>query len=72
MSTTHDPIRHHYRRTLAPSDSSFLLGVLVGAMEQGSWPLIPDVANLTEAIHGSLLSRGIGTLQMLALRNDAH
>lgn len=61
MSATHDPIRHlRYLRQSLSQDAG-AVGFFLSAgcplsvpMEEGNWPLIPDVANLTRAINSEL------------------
>lgn len=63
MEGFHDPIRHlkYLRQSLSQDNESIGFFLSAGcplsvAMPEGSWPLIPDVANLTKFINTQMIS----------------
>ncbi len=65
MEGFHDPIRHlkYLRQSLSQDNESIGFFLSAGcplsvSMPEGSWPLIPDVANLTKFINTQMISDG--------------
>lgn len=61
MDSSHDPLRHlrYLRQSLSQDNESIGFFISAGCplsvpMEDGKWPLIPDVANLTKYVNSQL------------------